>query len=343
MRRLAERGGRYLSALAHLKSPRNLWIATALAVFTAVALDLWIMPALRGSDESVPDKLVTEPSATRATEVAVSAASNPLPNVGFPHGRGITKTDFPEGYRFRGAPRPTFDSYVEGLSSEFSDERHFLWACFLNEETDGCLVRTGRSPRGRLEVAPGDRLLISALIDNNGDPSGNRDGAGPAVAHDTRVSFAFPTDRRGTVLDLSSYVYAADAIVDESRPALKTISDNFGFRSATGKPIELKYLGGARILQVMRSVASAEPGSTGYVYRRWILTGDQQRMLFTGSRRNVEGNTEADPGLGLPIGSTGSPESLDVVGTSQDDELDFYAGPDFHMFAQFEVRVEGSW
>jgi hypothetical protein len=144
-------------------------------------------------------------------------------------------------------------------------------------------------------------------------------------------------------LHLASFVYADNAVVDEGRPTLRTISDNFGFRSATGKPIELRYLGDARVLQASEEVSTDGPGSTGYRYQRWNLTGDQQRMMFTGNRTNVMGNTEADPTLGLPIGSTGSFDPYAVVGTKASDRLDFFAGRTYHMFAQFKVRIQGSW
>jgi len=147
------------------------------------------------------------------------------------------------------APCPTFDSSLDGPSSEFADERHFLRACFLNQEIDGCFTRSSDPQSGPLEVAPGDELLISALVNNNADSSGNGGGEGPAVARNSRIMFAFPTDRRQEVLHLSAYVYADNAVVDEYRRALRTISDNLGFQSVTGKPIELRYRRYALALQ----------------------------------------------------------------------------------------------
>jgi len=144
------------------------------------------------------------------------------------------------------------------------------------------------------------------------------------------------------VLHLSAYVYADNAVVDESRRALRTISDNFGFQSVTGKPIELRYKRDALAPQA-RHRTSKDNSATGFVYQAWILTGDQQRMMFTGDRRLVQGNTEADPTLGLPIGSTGSFDPSNVVGEEHGDRLDFFAGDRYHMFVQFKVRVSGHW
>lgn len=308
---------------------------------------VWIAPIFDHSDEDLKHDLtvlLANPPGTKASEVAISAASNPLPNAGFPHGRGISREDFPDGYRFQGEPRPTFDSYVEGPASEFADERHFLRACFLNDEKAGCLTRTTQAHSGPLAVAPGDELLISALVDNNGDPNGNQGGQGPAVARNCRILFAFPTRQRKPILHLSSYLYADNTVVDESRPALKTISDNFGFSSTTGKPITLRYRPhSAYVLQARhkQDEDDAEPGE--YVYQQWILTGDQQRMMFTGNRSRVEGNTETDPALGLPIGSTGSFEPDAAVGRRSEAERACFAGEAYHLFVQFKVRVNGEW
>jgi len=233
---------------------------------------------------------------------------------------------------------------VEGPASEFADERHFLRACFLNEEKGGCLTRTTQAHSGPLEVAPGDELLISALVDNNGDPSGNQGGQDTAVAQNCRVMFAFPTRQRKPTLHLSSYIFADNAVVDESRPALKTISDNFGFSSTTGKPIKLRYKpDSAYILQARYKLNGDHAKSGEYVYQRWVLSGDQQFMMFTGSRSRVEGNTEADPALGLPIGSTGTFDPDAVVGRNPEAERACFAGEAYHLFAQFKVRVNGEW
>jgi hypothetical protein len=339
---LCSHGRRRALRLMRLEHPRNLWIGLALVTVSGIAIEAWIVPSIIDSNDTTLGDLVADPPGTNANEVAISAASNPLPNAGFPHGRGISQRDFPSGYRFQGMPRPTFNSYAEGLVPEFPDERHFLWACFVNRQIDGCLTRTERSPTGPLEVAPGDELMISALIDNNGDPSGNRGGRRTAVARNSRILFSFPTGERATTLHLSSYIYADNAVVDEARPVLKTVSDNFGFQSVTGNPIELRYMRDARVLQA-RDEVSTDPGSTGYVYQRWNLTGDQQQMMFTGNRRIVMGNTEADRTLGLPIGSRGTLDPSTVIGMNVNDRLDFFAGRAYHMFVQFKVRVVGAW
>lgn len=149
----------------------------------------------------------------------------------------------------------------------------------------------------------------------------------------------FPTRQRARYLNLSAYIYADNALVDESRPRLRTISDNLGFGSATGHPIQLRYVPDeARVLQAIRRRENGE-----FTYRSWMLTGNEQYMLFTGNRFGVEGNTEEDPSLGLPIGSSGSADPHTVVGIRQRDQLDFFAGVPYHEFLQFKVRVTGSW
>jgi hypothetical protein len=336
----AKRAVRYALGL---RNPRSYWIATVSAIVVSIATAIWLLPLFDDSAEELTadlTDLIANPAGTSA-EAVISAASNPLPNAGFPHGRGISRADFPHGYRFRGAPRPTFDSSLEGPSSEFADERHFLRTCFLNREIDGCLTRSDDPPLGPLEVAPGDELLISALVNNNADPTGNQGGEGPAVARNSRILFGFP-NYRGQVLHLTAYVYADNAIVDEHRRVLGTISDNLGFQSVTGKPIELRYRRDARLLQARHRISEEDP-SAGFVYQSWLLTGDQQQMMFTGDRRLVLGNAEADPALGLPIGSTGSFDPSNVVGEEPSHRLDFFGGDRYHVFVQFKVRVAGRW
>lgn len=336
-------GGR-ATQLIRLDSPRNLWIGIGLTLLLAVVARIFVIPLLDHSDKELRadlQNLLVNPPAVDSRVAFISAASNPLPNAGFPHGRGMTHGDFPDGYMLHSRPRVTFNSYIDGRPIEFSDERHFLRACFINTSTGACLDRTSE-PGDYVPVAPGDRLTVSILVNNNGDPSGNSDGDGPAVGRNSRVLVSFPTRERARTLNLSAYIYADNALVDEARPRLKTISDNLAFRSMTGRSIQLKYEPDeARILQVTGPGRTDIPGV--FSYRSWILTGNQQYMLFTGTRSSVEGNTEQDPSLGLPVGSSGSTEARMVVGVRQSDKLNFFAGVHYHLFVQFKVRVAGSW
>jgi hypothetical protein len=104
----------------------------------------------------------------------------------------------------------------------------------------------------------------------------------------------------------------------------------------TGKPIKLEYIPNkARILQVYPDQLDT--------FTSWELTGQQQNWLFTGARMNRLGNTEADPNLGLPIGSEGVHNWRTVVGTTQSDELSLWAGAHHHLYVQFQARVRGAW
>lgn len=130
--------------LVRVSTPRNLWIAGALSLSLAVVGGVLILPLFDHSDEELRSDLrdlIVNPPAVASRVAFVSAASNPLPNAGFPHGRGMTHGDFPTGYRFHGRPPGSFNNYVDG-------------------------------------VAPGDRLVVSILIDNNGDQTGNSGGEG---------------------------------------------------------------------------------------------------------------------------------------------------------------------
>lgn len=314
------------------RRPERAIPAIALSILTAAFVVPWVQGLLR-SDRSG----VLNPIPPKRPGVLVSSASNPLPDAGFPHGRGITRADFPDGYSVKGVPRPSFDNFIDGGEGELGNERHLLATCFMREEY--CLrTPTATDP---IEVAPGDELLVSALVDNNGDPAGNKGGRGPAVARDTRISFNWNRDY-DLELALGAFIRASNAVVDEARPRLRTISDSLTFRSATGKPIRLRYRD-ARMLVADWFDPSGDPGKKWH-YSRWYLTNPQEYWLFTGETTNVAGNSEAVSDLGLPIGSDGSGDSRrSIAGRTQRDRLDFYAGETYHAFVQFRVVVRGRW
>jgi hypothetical protein len=307
----------------------------AIPVLALGALTTFALALVRDSGSDLSG--VPNPVSPKRPGVFVSSASNPLPDAGFPHGRGFTRADFPDGYSVNGVPRPSFDNFLGGGEGELGNERHLLATCFRREEH--CLrTPTATDP---IEVAPGDELLVSALVDNNGDPVGNKGGRGPAVARDTRISFNWDGDS-GLELGLGAFIRASNAVVDEARPHLRTVSDNLTFRSATDKPVRLHYRD-ARMLVADRFDPSGDPGERWH-YSRWYLTDPQEYWLFTGTITNVAGNSEASGDLGLPIGSDGSGDSKgSIVGRTQRDRLNFYAGEVYHALVQFRVVVQGRW
>lgn len=74
-----------------LRNPRSYWIATISAIVVSIATAIWLLPIFDDSAEELKadlTDLITNPAGTSPAEVAISAASNPLPDAGFPHGRG---------------------------------------------------------------------------------------------------------------------------------------------------------------------------------------------------------------------------------------------------------------
>ena len=269
-----------------------------------------------------------------STVAMAYAGNNPLPNTGAPHGTGISHQQYPNGYKLNGQFAPTFDNYIDYSDGAPNDERNFLGARVFSPNslpTDGSF-----ETRKKLKVKPGDKVAVSAFIHNDGGASGNTGGSGPSVAKNTRVYFAFPTDQSGTELQLSGYIRANNAVVSDQNLQMHTISDNMSFLSETGQPIKLKYIPGkARLLQTNMA---KNPADTSY--QIWNFNSGQEYWMFTGLRSNVGGNTEEDSTLGLPIGSNGSYQSGQSVGTSQSQQLDWFGCEEFHGYVQFQVEVE---
>lgn len=264
----------------------------------------------------------------------VSAGNHPLPSTGSPHGTGISHNQYPDGYKLNGHFTPSFDNYIDYSNGAANDERPFLGARVVSPNplpADGSF-----ETRKKLEVKPGDKLTVSAFVHNDAGTSGNNNGNGPSVAKNTRVYFNFPTGQSATELQLSSYVRANNAVVNDQNLNQHTISDNMSFLSKDGTPIKLKFIDGSgRLLQTMMA-----QNQNNTNYQVWNFTHNQEYWMFTGNRTNVGGNTEEDPHLGLPIGSDGSFKSTHSVGVNQSDILDWFGCEIFHGYVQFQVMVE---
>jgi hypothetical protein len=262
------------------------------------------------------------------------AGNNPLPTTGAPHGTGISHTQYPNGYKLNGQFAATFNNYIDYSDGSPKDERAFLGARVYSptsQPADGSF-----ETRKKLQVKPGDKIIVSAYIHNDGGTSGNLNGSGPSVAKNTRIYFAFPTGQSKSELQLSSYIRANNAVVNDQNSNMHTVSDNMSFISTDGKPIKLKYVPGkARLLQTNMA---KDPNNTNY--QIWNFSNGQEYFMFTGSRTNVGGNTEEDPALGLPIGSNGSYQASQSVGTTQSQQLDWFGCNEYHGYVQFQVEVE---
>jgi hypothetical protein len=251
------------------------------------------------------------------------AGNNPQPDSGSPHGAGITHAQYPNGYMLNGVFAPTFNSYTDNKDGSSNDERPFLvgWANNGNEAN-------------AVTAAPGDTVTVRAFIHNDGGTSGNVGGIGPSVAKNSRVLMSFPTDKTGTSLHISSYIYADNAVVNENKPGLKTISDDLEIKSNNGAPIKLTYIAGsAQFLQ-----SNKARGQNGY--QSYTLTGNQQQYLFTGTRKQEGNNIEITPTSGLGLGSDGSYKSAKAVATSQNDILDWFGCEEYQGYVLFKVKVE---
>lgn len=316
--------------------------AVVLGVISGLVV-LVIGPSLSGSDRkhnattTAKGGEITGDAAIALTDGPGPSWSNPRPAGGTPHGRGITHVDYPNGYEYRDVPRPSFDNYLGNLPGLPADERSFLAVC-VRVDADVCR----RAPVGQpLAVTPGDQLDILVYLNNDADGSGNNGGAGPSVARNTRVGINYPTGISARQLSLDAYLYADNALVDQTQPQLHTISDRLTIKSLTGKPIELQYvLDSAQFLQARPAGGlSRSRGPRQFQYQVWSLTDGQQYWLFTGRETQVAAENQADPNLGLPIGSDGSNEGRAAVGTRQGDRLAFLGGIEYHGFLRFHVRV----
>lgn len=275
-------------------------------------------------------------AATALTDGPGPSGSNPRPAGGTPHGRGITHADYPNGYEHLDVPRPSFNNYLGNLPGLPADERSFMAVC-VRVDADVCR----RAPVGQpLAVAPGDQLDILIYLNNNASASGNNGGTGPSVARNTRIAINYPTDTSARQLSLATYLYADNALVDQARSRLHTISDRLTVKSLTGEPIELRYvLDSAQFLQARPAGGLSGRGPRQFQYQVWGLTDAQQYWLFTGRETRVAAESQANPKLGLPIGSDGSDEGWAAVGTRQGDRLSFFGGIEYHGFLRFHIRV----
>ncbi len=257
-----------------------------------------------------------------ATSAVALAGNNPLPKLGSPHGTGITHAAYPNGYKLDGAFTPTFNSYLDNVDGSPNDERPFLVG----------RVGTGAA-QNTLTVNDGDEITVRAFVHNDAGASGNNGGTGPSVAKNTRILMGFPTGKTGNSLHVDSFVYADNAVVDQSNRSLKTISDDLEVKSANGQPIKLDYVpGSAALLQ-----NNAARQGTGF--QVWKFSGAQEQMLFTGSRANVAGNVEISPTSGLGIGSDGSFDFTKAVATSTAQKMDWFGCNEFYGYVLYKAKV----
>jgi hypothetical protein len=253
----------------------------------------------------------------------VLAGNNPLPDSGSPHGAGITHAQYPNGYMLNGVFAPTFDSYKDNKDGSPNDERPFLVGWTNNDKEANAVT-----------AKAGDEITVRAFIHNDGGSTGNVGGIGPSVAKNTRVLMSFPTDKTGNSLHVSSYIRADNAVVNENKPGLKTISDDLEVKSATGAPIKLTYIGNsAKFLQTNKS-----RNQNGY--HIWNLNGQQQSYLFTGTRHAEGNNTEISATSGLGVGSDGSFNLGKALGSTQNDQLDWFGCDEYHGYILFKMKVE---
>ncbi len=261
--------------------------------------------------------------------------SNPLPRVGFPHGTGISHSDYPDGFQIDGVATPTFNSYLDNEDGSPNDERPFLAARVL---------RPVRAPArglsiGLLHVRPGDTVQVSVYIRNDAAPAGNDGGRGPAVARNTRV-LAHWNRKRARVVSLGSYIFAENAVPDLAHPELRTISANLELRSQTERPIRLEYVpNSAQYLQSAPGGGEHVPGLPIGTYEVWRLTPAQQRMLFTGFIRRIHDNSEMDAASGLPLGNDDGYRRATLLGKHLNDRMSFYGGSPYFAYVVYRARV----
>lgn len=268
----------------------------------------------------------TQPHGKSAATVA-----NPLPNFGSPHGAGISHHQYPSGYSPNGHAYPTFDSYIDYSDGKPQDQRAFLGARIVAPVQ----YPDGFETQQALRVRPGDEVLVSAYVNNNGPFLANRDGQGPAVAHNTRVAFNFPGQSKQT-LDIGGFIRSDNARPVLTDASLRSISANLELRSETGQPIRLQYLpGSARLLQAHNGQADPTPPR----YQVFMLSGAQQHMLFNAGYYGTGRSAELNPSSGVPVGSDGRYQVDTSLGSRSTDRLDFFAGVEYYSYVQFRARI----
>ena len=352
MFRLEERADRFPDRLKRAsRSRRYLVTSAAIGAATAVALLILLGAGAEPAPEIARDaglvSAIPLPGADERERVGgpsnpcfdfrVRASTrftgnNPLPHSGNPHGSGISHVDYPSGYALDGRPRPSFNNYIDYSDSAPNDERPFLGARALGR--DPCPADSFETRR-KIQVFPGDVVLVSLYIHNNG-PTGHNDGGdGPSVARDTRVGVDFPYEP-DTEVQMSAWLFADNAVVNDRYPSLHTISDNLSFLSRGGTAISLRYVkGSARLLQ---SRQSRLPSSINY--QAWAFTPEQAHWLFTAEQEVGEGGENLDSETGLAVGNDGSFDPTHSVGTESDAELGWFGSNVYHGYLAFKVRVE---
>ena len=262
-----------------------------------------------------------------STRRQASSNAAPLESLadGSPHGTGISHSAYPDGYMLDGHSRPSFDNYIDYSNRKPNDERPFLGARIYSPRSapsDGSFTT-----RGTLHVRPGDELLVSAFIDNDGAsaPSG--------IARDTRIAFRLPQDRIARSFELGALIYARNAVPYDARRGLRTISHSLLLFSS--EPVHLVLIpGSARVVQ---SLQPRHPQSTGF--RSWRLDSRQTGWLFDAHWTDRSGNSELSPRAGLPIGNDRSLQRDAALGVVQQQRLPYYPGNTFG-YVQFRLLVD---
>lgn len=266
------------------------------------------------------------------------SSSNPLPNRGHPHGRGIRHSDFPDGFSVEATFRPSFNSYLDSPGGQPHDERSFAGARVIAPRGH---PRRGFDSIHALEVVPGDVIRFSIYIHNNAGLRGNEAGHGPGVAHNVRVYVNYPTGLAAQLHHVSSYIRADNAVVDIEHQDLRTVSDNTAIVSE--RPISLRYVEDSaecRLYRPSRAAQSPPVDPEITMFKRWTLSSHHQYWLFTGDRSELHGNTEQDAGLGLPLGHDGSLDPELALGRNQEERLSWFGGLEHQGRVQFSMSVD---
>jgi hypothetical protein len=262
----------------------------------------------------------------------VLVGNNPQPRTGAPHGLGISHREYPNGYVLNGRPVPSFNNYIDYFDGAPNDERAFLGARLIGPNpcpADSFEVRR------KIRVLPGDTIAVSIYIHNNGPASHNDAGNGPAVARNTRIGVSLPLEP-AVELQMAAWLFAENAVVEDDRPQVHTISDNLSILSRRGVPIAVRYVkGSARLLQ---SRQSRDERSNNY--QSWIFTPTQAKWLFSPEKRIAEERWNIAPHSGVAIGNTGQSTSLKAVGAGRDAALGWWGCNTYHGYLDFLLRVE---
>ena len=279
-----------------------------------------------------PRQPASETAALPDVPRTILTGNNPQPQAGAPHGTGISHREYPYGYVLNGRPLPSFNNYIDYLDGAPNDERAFLGARLIGPNpcpADSFEVRR------KIRVLAEDTIAVSIYIHNNGPPSHNDAGNGPAVARNTRIGVSLPPEP-AVELQMAAWLFAENAVVEDDHPQVHTISDNLSILSRRGVPITVHYVkGSARLLQ------SRQPqDERSNNYQSWIFTPTQEKWLFSPEKQIAEERWNIAPDSGVPIGNSGHSTPLKAVGAEKDAALGWWGCNTYHGYLNFLLRVE---